>query len=63
MVAINVWEKQAAIASRNTLINRSYFFAGSTRIAMRDDGVHIYLLSDHLGSTSLTTDAGGGGCS
>ena len=36
-----------------------YYFAGSTRIALRKDGVLNYLLSDHLGSSSITTDANG----
>ncbi|NOH04076.1 MAG: hypothetical protein HND47_19960 [Chloroflexi bacterium] len=36
-----------------------YYFAGSQRIAMRKDGVLYYLLSDHLGSTSIVTDASG----
>ncbi|MBI5825424.1 MAG: RHS repeat protein, partial [Chloroflexi bacterium] len=36
-----------------------YYFAGASRIAMRKDGNLTYLLSDHLGSTSITTDANG----
>jgi RHS repeat-associated protein len=36
-----------------------YYFAGSQRIAMRTNGTLNYLLGDHLGSTSLTTDASG----
>ena len=36
-----------------------YYFAGAQRIAMRTNGTLTYLLSDHLGSTSLTTDASG----
>jgi len=36
-----------------------YYFAGSQRIAMRKNGTLNYLLSDHLGSTSLVTDASG----
>jgi RHS repeat-associated protein len=36
-----------------------YYYAGSQRIAMRTNGTLNYLLGDHLGSTSLTTDAGG----
>jgi len=36
-----------------------YYFAGAQRIAMRTNGALYYLLSDHLGSTSLTTDASG----
>jgi len=34
-----------------------YYYAGSQRIAMRTNGTLNYLLGDHLGSTSLTTDA------
>ncbi len=33
-----------------------YYFAGATRIAMRTGSTLTYLLGDHLGSTSLTTD-------
>ncbi len=36
-----------------------YYYAGAQRIAMRKDGTLNYLLGDHLGSTSLTTDASG----
>jgi len=36
-----------------------YYYAGSQRIAMRTNGALNYLLGDHLGSTSLTTDAAG----
>jgi RHS repeat-associated protein len=36
-----------------------YYFAGTQRIAMRKDTTLYYLLSDHLGSTSLVTDAAG----
>lgn len=36
-----------------------YYFAGTQRIALRKDGVLTYVLSDHLGSTSLVTDASG----
>ncbi len=36
-----------------------YYYAGSQRIAMRTNGTLNYLLGDHLGSTSLTTDATG----
>ncbi|MBI3151968.1 MAG: RHS repeat-associated core domain-containing protein [Chloroflexi bacterium] len=33
-----------------------YYFAGASRIAMRTGSTLTYLLGDHLGSTSLTTD-------
>ena len=36
-----------------------YYFAGSTRIAMRKGNTLYYLLGDHLGSTSIVTDASG----
>jgi RHS repeat-associated protein len=36
-----------------------YYFAGGSRAAMRQNGTLFYLLSDHLGSTSITTDANG----
>jgi RHS repeat-associated protein len=36
-----------------------YYYAGSTRIAMRKNGTLTYLFGDHLGSTSLVTDANG----
>ncbi len=37
----------------------TYYFAGSTRIAVRQGGVLSYLVGDHLGSTSLTLNANG----
>ena len=36
-----------------------YYYAGSQQIAMRTNGTLNYLLGDHLGSTSLVTDATG----
>jgi RHS repeat-associated protein len=36
-----------------------YYYAGSTRIAMRKNNTVYYLLSDHFGSTSVTTDQNG----
>ncbi len=36
-----------------------YYYVGSQRIAMRMNGVLYYPLSDHLGSTSITTDSAG----
>jgi RHS repeat-associated protein len=36
-----------------------YYFAGSQRVAMRQGGVLNYIVGDHLGSTSLVTDASG----
>jgi RHS repeat-associated protein len=36
-----------------------YYFAGSTRLAVRTGGTLSYLLGDHIGSSSVTTDANG----
>jgi len=36
-----------------------YYFAGATRLAVRTNGTLSYLLGDHLGSSSVTTDANG----
>ena len=36
-----------------------YYYAGAQRIALRTNGTLNYLLGDHLGSTSLPTDAVG----
>jgi RHS repeat-associated protein len=36
-----------------------YYYAGSQRIAMRENGVLSFILSDHLGSTSLVINASG----
>jgi hypothetical protein len=36
-----------------------YYYAGSQRIAMRTNGQLQFIISDHLGSASLVTDAAG----
>jgi RHS repeat-associated protein len=36
-----------------------YYTAGGTRVALRKGGTLSYVLADHLGSTSLVTDASG----
>jgi len=36
-----------------------YYYAGAQRIAMRTNGILNFILGDHLGSTSLVTDANG----
>jgi hypothetical protein len=36
-----------------------YYYAGSQRIAIKKDGVLNFIIGDHLGSTSLVTDANG----
>jgi len=38
---------------------RKYYSAGTNRIALRENGTLTWLISDHLGSTSGTADAGG----
>ncbi len=36
-----------------------YYYAGGARVAMNRDGVVYYLLSDHLGSTTITINSAG----
>jgi len=36
-----------------------YYYAGAQRIAMRQDGELFFIIGDHLGSTSIVTDANG----
>ena len=36
-----------------------FLFAETDRIAMRENGTLTWLISDHLGSTSVTADANG----
>ncbi|MFZ5856004.1 MAG: hypothetical protein ACOYZ6_04165 [Chloroflexota bacterium] len=43
---------------KNSVVTK-YYFAGTTRLAVRTDGTLSYLLGDHLGSSSVTTDANG----
>jgi RHS repeat-associated protein len=43
---------------KNSVVTK-YYFAGATRLAVRTGGTLSYLLGDHLGSSSLTTDANG----
>lgn len=50
------YEKRVEGATETVL---KYYFAGSVRIAMRENGVITWLLSDHLGSTSVTADGAG----
>jgi RHS repeat-associated protein len=47
------------VISGAEVITRSYYYAGSQRVAMRENDTLFYLLGDHLGSTSLTLDANG----
>lgn len=46
------YEKQGSNATK-------YYFAGSQRVAMRKNGTLSFIVSDHLGSTSITTNANG----
>ena len=41
---------------KNSVVTK-YYFAGTTRLAVRTNGTLKYLLADHLGSTTLSTDA------
>ena len=43
---------------KNNIVSK-YYFAGSTRLAVRTDGTLRFLLGDHLGSSSVTTNANG----
>jgi RHS repeat-associated protein len=38
---------------------KSYYYAGNVRVALRDSTGVRYLLGDHLGSTTLTTNSSG----
>ncbi len=40
-------------------ITRTYYYAGNVRVAERYSNTLYYLLTDHLGSTAVTTDASG----
>jgi RHS repeat-associated protein len=41
-------------------LTTTYYYAGGTRIAMRQGSTVNYLLGDHLGSTSITANSSGG---
>ncbi len=45
----NYYEKQGSTV-------RKYYYAGSTRVAMRENGILYWLLADHLGSTAVTAN-------
>jgi RHS repeat-associated protein len=44
---------------KNDVVTK-YYFAGATRLAVRTGETLSYLLADHIGSSSVTTDANGG---
>jgi uncharacterized protein RhaS with RHS repeats len=48
----NHYEKTGSVVTK-------YYYSGGQRIAMRKNGALHYMFSDHLGSTSITTDANG----
>ncbi len=65
-VEIEVWGTRTTVYvgahyEKNVTANTttSYYYLGSQRVAQRAGGVVYYLHADHLGSASLTTDAGG----
>jgi RHS repeat-associated protein len=43
---------------KNSVVTK-YYFAGTTRLAVRTNGTLSFLLGDHIGSSSVTTDANG----
>ena len=43
----------------STEVELKYYFVGSVRVAVRENETITWLLSDHLGSTSVTVDATG----
>jgi len=50
------YEKKVRGSEQN---ERKTYFAGTTRIAVRENGTLTWLIADHLGSTSVTVDASG----
>ena len=49
----NHYEVKSGVVSK-------YYFAGATRLAVRTGGTLSFLLADHIGSSSVTTNANGG---
>ncbi|NTV36684.1 MAG: hypothetical protein HGA53_06995, partial [Anaerolineaceae bacterium] len=43
----------------STTTMKKYYYAGSTRVAVRTGSTLSYILGDHLGSSNITTDANG----
>ncbi|HNT25669.1 MAG TPA: RHS repeat-associated core domain-containing protein [Anaerolineales bacterium] len=65
-VEIQVWGQRSVTYIGNYLewtgatnTMKKYYYAGATRVAMREGSSVYYLLGDHLGSTSVVTDPGG----
>lgn len=48
----NYYEKTGSVVTK-------YYYSGGQHVAMRKNGTVYYLFGDHLGSTSLTTNASG----
>lgn len=49
---------EVVVTDTGTQVNK-YYYAGSQRVAMRKNGTLNFIIGDHLGSTSLVTDASG----
>ncbi len=47
------------VGGPDQLYSRSYYYAGSERIAMKKDGVVSYIYGDQLGSVSAVADGNG----
>jgi YD repeat-containing protein len=45
----NYYEKQGSTVTK-------YYYAGGARVAMRQSGTLYYIVTDHLGSTAITTN-------
>ena len=43
----------------STTTMKKYYYAGSTRVAVRTGSTLAFILGDHLGSSNITTDANG----
>ena len=55
----HVGNAASAVAQAGVPSVTKYYYHGGQRVALRKDGAVHYLHPDHLGSTSLTTDAAG----
>jgi RHS repeat-associated protein len=51
---IGNYYQETTVSSVTTITK--YYYAGATRVAMRVNGTLSYILPDHLGSTSITTN-------
>ena len=55
------YEREVRATTSPTETIRKYYYAGGTRVAMRENGTLYWLLADHLGSTAITADRTSGG--